>query len=283
MARERSIYKSAEGRDAIMALYGKVLSEWPVPCEQMYLPARAGETFVIASGARAAPPLVLLHGSGSNSATWSYDVIEYSRHARVYAVDIPGEPGKSAPTRFSCRGTAFREWLGDVLDGLGTPRASIGGMSLGAWAALDYAIARPERVAKVILICPSGICPVRTSFVLSASAYTLLGDWGLERMKRLIFGDAPISADAAQFFMLVGRHFNYRLEAPLIFSDDELRRATMPALYLAGEHDAVLQSRKTAERLERTLPHVTACLLEDGHAAINLAREVVAFLNQPES
>ena len=275
----KSIYKSITGQAEILALYNQVLSQWPVPCEHLNVSTRYGDTFVIASGVLAAPSLVLLHGSGSNSAPWAQDVIEYSQSYRVYAVDIPGEPGKSDPTRFSWDGPAFAEWLDEVLNGLNVASVSLGGMSLGAWAAIKYALYKPERVEKVVLICPSGIYPPRLSFVLKMVGFSLLGEWGLNRMKRLIFQNTPLSDDAALFFTLVGKYFKFRIGSPPLFTDEELQSLTMPVLFLAGEKDVLLNSQKSAERLQRLVPDLTTNLLkEDGHAAINLAARVIPFL-----
>lgn len=274
-----SLYRSAAGRAEMMAIYERVLAGWPAPSEQLHVPARHGATFVIATGDTRLPPLVLLHGSGSNSATWAGDVARYRACCRVYAVDIPGEAGKSAETRFSCRGPAFREWLDDVLDGLGLPAAILGGMSLGGWAALDYAIYRPERVLRLALICPSGVCPPKASFGLAALFLMPLGAWGLERMKRRVFQGAEVGPDAERFFDLTAKHFNYRREAPVLFTDDELRHAVMPVLMLAGENDAVLQSHETAARLERLLPHCRTIVYgRGGHALTGVGHEVEAFL-----
>ena len=143
-----TIYKSSAGQEKIMALYSKVLAHWPVPYQHMILPTKYGDTFVIASGDTFAPPLVLVHGSGSNSATWAYDVIEYSKCFRVYAVDIPGEPGRSGQDRFSWNGPAFSEWLDDVLNELKVDKVILGGISLGGWVTLKYAIDKPERIEK---------------------------------------------------------------------------------------------------------------------------------------
>ncbi len=137
--KKNSIYKSHSGQNEIMALYNKVLAQWPVFCQHMIAPTRYGDTFAVASGDAFAPPLVLIPGSGSNSATWAYDIIEYSKYFHVYAVDIPGEPGKSNQNRFSWGGPAFSEWLDDVLDGLKVDKVILGGMSLGAWVTLKYA------------------------------------------------------------------------------------------------------------------------------------------------
>jgi pimeloyl-ACP methyl ester carboxylesterase len=79
-----------------ISFYDSVLSNWPVAYETRTVPTQQGDTFVIASGNENTPSLILLHGAASNSASWFGDVLEYSRHFRVYAIDIPGEPGKSA-------------------------------------------------------------------------------------------------------------------------------------------------------------------------------------------
>ncbi len=64
---------------------------------------RERETFVIdasgACGAESVPPLLLLHGSVANSAMWMGDVAAWAPHFRIFAVDIIGDAGLSAPSR----------------------------------------------------------------------------------------------------------------------------------------------------------------------------------------
>ena len=62
-----AIYKSEDGARAIHARYREILSLWPVANRQFTVPTRAGDTFVIACGAESAPPVLLFHGSASNS------------------------------------------------------------------------------------------------------------------------------------------------------------------------------------------------------------------------
>jgi len=279
-----SIYKSAAGRDEILAVYDRVLARWPVPAEYLTLPTRYGDTFVIAGGEASAPPLVLLHGTGSNSATWTGDVEAYSRHFRVLAVDIPGEPGHSAPTRFSWDGPAFAEWLDDVLNGLQLGPVILGGMSLGGWAALKYALAHPERVSRLVLIGPSGIHPPRLSFALRAVFWMMWGEWGQNRLKQYIFKGLPPSPDLDQFLTLVNRHFRFRLGAPPLFTDAELQSLSRPVLFLAGAGDVMLNTAKTAERLQKLVPNLTSHILDEaGHAAVNLAPRVISWWQQNES
>lgn len=274
-----SIYKSGAGKDEILALYNKVLVQWPLPCTHINLSTRYGNTFVIASGQASAPPLVLLHGTASNSATWMGDVVEYGRHYRVYAVDMPGEPGNSDPRRFSWAGPAFNEWLDDVLDGLGVEKTILGGMSLGAWATVNYALHKPDRVDKAVLIVPSGVCQPRLSFVLRLIGLSLFGEWGRQRLKAFIFNGAEFPEDLDRFLDLVSRHFNYRAGSPPLFSDEELQSLAMPVLFLAGEKDVLLNTPKTAARLQSLVPDLTMKIFrEDGHATVNTALDVVTFL-----
>ncbi|MBI1880768.1 MAG: alpha/beta hydrolase, partial [Chloroflexi bacterium] len=119
----QSIYKSPAGERAVMAWYDSLLARWPVPYETLNVSTRYGNTFVIVSGKESASPLLLLHGAGFNSVTWAGDVVEYSRQYRVYAVDLLGEPGKSAPSRPAWASSAYAEWLEDVLDALKIEKA----------------------------------------------------------------------------------------------------------------------------------------------------------------
>src|ERR1700733_8551075 len=93
------IYKSAAGERAVKERYRQFLKHWPVPNEQLRVPTSSGETFVIASGQPSAPPLALLHGAGFNSVGWMGDIAAWAQNFRVYAVDIIGHPGLTAPTR----------------------------------------------------------------------------------------------------------------------------------------------------------------------------------------
>lgn len=277
----QSIYKSPEGQQAILNLCNSVLATWPVDNEQFTVSTRYGDTFIIAGRNVAAPPLILLHGSGSNAATWMGDSIELSKHYRVYAVDIPGEPGKSEPTRFGWDGNEFVEWLDDVLDALDIDTVILGGISLGGWATLKYAVERPSRVNAAVSICPSGIHPPRLSFALRAIFYMLTGEWGLKKMKEYIFNGADFPPELDQYLTLVARHFNYRVGAPPLFTDVELQSLKMPVFFLAGENDVMLNTPKTAERLQRLVPDLTAKVYKNaGHATVNQAKQIIEFLQK---
>ena len=80
------------------------------------MPTRHGETFVVVCGPPSAPPMLLLHGSGANAAMWLAEIESWAARFRIYAVDVIGEPGFSAPSRPSLASDAYALWMDDVLD-----------------------------------------------------------------------------------------------------------------------------------------------------------------------
>jgi pimeloyl-ACP methyl ester carboxylesterase len=64
-----------------------------------------------------------------------------------------------------------------------------------------------------------------------------------------------------------------------LHADEELKHLTMPVLLLAGEKDALLDSKKSVGRAEKLISDVSIRLLENtGHVLINQADQILQFL-----
>jgi pimeloyl-ACP methyl ester carboxylesterase len=273
-----AVFASDAGRQAVEQRYREILRHWPVPYEHLTVATREGDTFVVACGPPDAPPLLLLHGSGSNSAMWMGDVAVWARDLRVYAVDVIGEPGLSAPSRPALASAAHALWLDDVLEKLAVPRVSIVGASLGGWLALDYAIRRRDAVDRLALLCPAGIGRQKWGVPVVAVLLMPFGRWGLRTTFRLATGVAP-PAEFADVLMLVHTHFRPRRERLPTFGDDALGGLRMPVLVIAGGRDRMLDSAGTGRRLATAVPHATVRLLPDaGHVLLGQSTVVHDFL-----
>jgi pimeloyl-ACP methyl ester carboxylesterase len=274
-----SIYKSEKGKQKIEALYRQALERWPVPSRQLLVPTRQGDTFVIVSGERNQTPIVLLHGSGTNSAVWIRDVAELAERYRVYAIDIIGEPGLSAPSRPPLKSDAYAAWLDEVWNTLGLARASIVGVSLGGWLALDYAVRRPQRVASLSLLSPAGIGSQNQLFILKASILLLLGKWGLRKSFKAAAGPSRVPSAAAQFVTAIFRHFRPRMERIPVRTDAELAGLKMPVHIVVGGNDAMIRQKETRDRVTRLMPHAHLVYLEqEGHIVPRQTAAISAFL-----
>ncbi|HXG03458.1 MAG TPA: alpha/beta fold hydrolase, partial [Candidatus Binatia bacterium] len=100
--------------------------------------------------AATAPALVLLHGLGSSSADWLFQVPVFAARYRVLAVDLPGHGRSEARGRLSVEGMAAA--VGALLRDLGEGPAHLLGLSLGGCVALALAAAQPERVRSLVLV-----------------------------------------------------------------------------------------------------------------------------------
>jgi pimeloyl-ACP methyl ester carboxylesterase len=254
------IYKSEEGAHAVRERYLKFLKHWPVPNQQLTVPTRQGETFIVACGDEQAPPLMLFHGSASNSVVWMGYVAAGAEHFRVYAVDVIGEPGLSAPSRPPLKSEAHALWLDDVMQALSLTQVSMAGVSLGGWLALDYATRRPDRVERLVVLSPGGVGRQKIGIILKTIVLRMCGAWGTRKLRETILGRAPAAASPAvqafvNFVTLIHAHFRPRREKLPIFDDASLQRLTIPVMAIVGGKDVLLDSAETQRRLKRHVPH----------------------------
>lgn len=279
-----NVYRSEDGARVIREVYTQTLEQWPVPNEQHHVPTPEGDTFVIVSGRAGAPPLVLIHGSGSSSAHWMDRMPFLAERFRVYCIDVIGEPGLSAPSRPPLTSDAYAVWLDAVLDHFDISEACFMGISFGGWLTTDYALRRPQRVSRMSLQCPMGIGRQKKGFLVAAILLNPFGDWGQRRTLSKMLGPELSRLSASEYtalreqLRLVNKHFRYRLEFP-VFPDANLRELTMPVQVVVGADDAAVDSAETVARLASATPHADVHVLPDvGHLMPTRLGSELAFL-----
>jgi pimeloyl-ACP methyl ester carboxylesterase len=279
-----AIWKTPEAGQAVLERYGQFLAHWPQPSAQLRIPTSEGETFVVASGKPDGPAVVLLHGSATNAVVWMRDAAVLGERFRVFAVDMIGEPGLSAPSRPPLASGAYHRWLDEVITGLGLERAALVGISLGGWLALEYATRRPERVSAMALLCPGGVGRHK-NVLFWAAPLLLLGPWGRRRFMQRIGAPQPTGEVTpamkafAAFSEMIYASFKVRRERLPGFSDAALQRLVMPVLAILGGRDVFIDSPGTRARLTANLPHADVRYLpEASHFLMGHTSEIDAFL-----
>ena len=163
-------------------------------------------------------------------------------------------------------------------------RVSILGISLGGWLALDYAIRRPDRTARIAVLCPGGVGRQKLGIVFTAIALRVCGAWGRRRLTEKVFGrqsanHSPAIKAFMGFIALIHEHFRPRMAKLPVFRDESLRHITIPVLAIVGARDVMLDSAATKRRLERTVPTAEVTMLPDtGHVITGHTGRVVKFL-----
>ncbi|WP_030245659.1 alpha/beta fold hydrolase [Streptomyces sp. NRRL S-350] len=265
-----SQFKNDQARDRFRAAYERTLEQlWPGPRTTLDLPTTFGTTRVYRTGPSNGEPIVLLPGSGGNALMWHRYIDVLSRHRPVIAVDTIGEPGASVQTAPIGDGRDGAAWLDELLAALKTPPAHVVGCSYGGWLALHHQIHHPGRTVSLTLLDPAGFADFGPRFYawLIAGGLASAAPRPLRpRLARLV-GNSAILETELMSLMRASMGFRRALPVPPVFSDEELHRLQVPALFLLGARSAMHNSREVADRLGRLAPSTRVEIVPGaGHA-----------------
>lgn len=101
-----------------------------------------------ASGA--GDPVVLIHGFSLDRRMWAPQIAAFEGRYRVIRYDLRGHGKSDQPDA----PYSPYEDLRSVLDALAVDRATLVGLSAGAELAIDFALAYPDRVTRLVLAAP---------------------------------------------------------------------------------------------------------------------------------
>ncbi len=218
-----------------------------LPAEGAPSPDPAGKTpaglYYEATGA--GDPVVLIHGFSLDRRMWDPHVATLAERYRVVRYDLRGHGLSEAPTE------PYRahDDLLSVYRALGIEKAVLVGLSAGAEVAVDFALAYPERVSRLVLASPglSGYQP-QGSFEWMAPVVARLREGDFEAASRewvetplmKIAGDPDADArmrgvvlDNARIWSYSPQH-QQRLDPPAV---GRLATLQVPTLVMVGELD----------------------------------------------
>ena len=224
------------------------------------------------------PTLLLLHGIGSNSRSFRYQLAGLADVARVVALDLPGYGRSDDPPRpFTMADLA--DYAAAVLDALGADQADVLGHSLGGVVAQMLFHRHPERVRSLVLADTnpgSGSLPepersARVQRRLDALSHQTPRAMAEARAPALLSPDAPpeLVADLVDIMAEV-RPAAYRAAAIAMGTTDltELLTAiSVPCLVVCGDCDQVTPVA-TARLLAERIPGARLAIIAGaGHAS----------------
>jgi pimeloyl-ACP methyl ester carboxylesterase len=102
------------------------------------------------SGDPTGAPVVLLHGSGSDAATWDRFILRLTAVGyRCIALDLRGHASSARTEDYSL--SSIRDDVLRLLEALALRNVTLIGHSVGGYAALAAALHTPERIARLVL------------------------------------------------------------------------------------------------------------------------------------
>jgi pimeloyl-ACP methyl ester carboxylesterase len=274
------VFKSEEGKIKILEHYKKLLRIVTVPYQERYIDTSYGTTYMIEAGNDGRPEIFLFHGSSSNSAMWFGDIPVLAEQYHVFAIDIIGEAGHSAENRLDVRKDDYAKWILELVEALNINQVILIGNSFGGWMALKFATAFSERVSRLVLIATSGITPVKFSFVFRSILYIMQGKEGLDKLNKMVFDTDDIPQEVMEVSNMIIENFNPILGSLPNYTDEQMKKLTMPVMYIAGEKDVTVYADKSAQRIKELIPHAHVKIIKNnGHVIYDIMDWIIPFLN----
>ena len=231
-------------------------------------------------------PVLFVHELGSDIRQWRGQTGPLSHRFRCIAYNARGYPPSDVPADDEAyRWEWFRDDIGAVLDDLGIDGAVLVGWSMGAYASLQFALARPERVLGVVATGVGSGSPKADQAEFRAGMRALADVWeqqgpdaGAELMAQSPNRQALKRNNPGGFAAwladlkthdpggMARTCRNYQgLRRSLEDSAEAFAKLTTPVLLVAGEEDA--PCLETTRFLAGTIPRVRLELvIRAGHA-----------------
>jgi pimeloyl-ACP methyl ester carboxylesterase len=270
-------------------------------CDSRLMETSFGKTQIHACGDPNNPPVLFLHGAGSNSnlyGAWIMPALKESHYC--VAVDFVCDVGRSIPQDGDpekCPSTPedLADWIKEIASGLSlTPPLSLVGYSYGCQVAFLTARHQPELVHKLILIAPAAVfAPIQMGWLWKAIIYGLartdrMMNWFFRSMSVDPNFDLQTRPERELEEIISLRNVGgtvLKVQADS-FEDDVLLQVIRdhPTLLVIGREETLINATLAADRAERA-GALAIVYTNAGHlmvieepARTNVVKDVVAFL-----
>lgn len=201
----------------------------------------------------AGPAIMLLHGAGSNAATWWQQIPALSRRYTCISLDYRCF-GRSEATAQSLNWDALARDALAVLDAESIERAALVCQSLGGGIGLRLALSHPERVWALVS-CGSPLGIDSPAIVERVEQHLRHAEGGqveqralapqfLESQKTLSFLYQQINSFNPMVFGGTENELKMRLRclitSEVLIRSERLKDVTCPVLLISGEHDPLV-------------------------------------------
>jgi len=236
-------------------------------------------------GTLSQPPVILLHGAGSNRLCWP-SAIRRLPGQKMIALDLPGH-GRSEGVALQSV-TEYADAVLGFMQEMGIYKASLAGHSLGSAIALHLALHYPDRVAQLGVISGGAALNIPENILTAFSNPTTFKE-GLEVLKQVLFGPSASNSLKEQVLdtlqnMRQGVLYGDWLACAGFDLHDSVKQIKAPTWIIVGDHDKLTppyQSRYLAKQIKKAALQLVPGA---GHMLILEAPEAVSsgladFLN----
>lgn len=225
-------------------------------------------------------PLLLIHGLGSSSRDWEYQLPAFTEHYQVITCDVRGH-GQSAKPPGPYNVPMFADDIIQLMQALDIAPAHVLGISMGGMIAYQMAVDHPEMVKSLIAVNCNPELPVRNfkdrlaiwqrEIIVQLIGMRKMGQVLSERLfikpdqekLRQIFVQRWAENDPKAYLAAMRAIVGWSVVA-------ELPKLTMPVLVIAADQDYSFVDDKTA--YIPLMPNAQMLVIEDSRHATPVER-----------
>lgn len=200
---------------------------------------------------------------------WYPNTPALSAERPVYAIDTPGDPGRSVHRAPLHEPADAARWLDETLAGLGLDRVHLVGSSYGGWLALNQAHRAPRRLASVTLLDPGGLEKVGLRFFvwIFVSLFASFAPKPLRpRLASWLEQPVLVVPELRAMIHAGVRSYRIRRPAPLPLTEAELDTVRTPLYLVLGRRSLLVHPDRQVERVPRLIPGARAEIISrTGH------------------
>ncbi|MFS0560802.1 alpha/beta hydrolase [Terribacillus sp. 179-K 1B1 HS] len=289
--------KLVDQKNIYFQSYDRVLqSLWPTEFSSYFLETSFGKTYIIESGDKLSPPLILLHGAKMSSTMWYPNVAEWSKHYRVICIDILGDKNRSISEKNFTNRLSYANWLNEVLDHLQINNTAIVGLSYGALHTVNFLSFYPEKVNKAVIMSPAATYISFSPVFYSYAMGLVSNKEGVKSFLEWIFDNRYSVAPLIEQQLIDGMLWKTPSSPPeetqkeqgfpYVFKDEELSQIQTQLLLLLGDKEVMYDPEEAFCRAKNSSPHITVEIIEGvGHLMSmekpeQINKRVLSFLNK---
>jgi pimeloyl-ACP methyl ester carboxylesterase len=241
-------------------------------------------------------PVLLVHGLGSSTRDWEYQIPELAAHYRVIAIDIRGHGRSDKPReRYSIAG--FAEDVSALIEHLGFDGVHLVGISMGGMIGFQLGVDRPE-LLKSLTIVNSGPEVKANSprdYLEIAKRWSLSRLLSLDTIAKALGKMLFPKPEQAELRRKIEERWPQNDKRAYLASLDaiigwgvreRLARITCPTLVISADRDYTPVAQK--EAYVKEMPNARLLVIEDSRHATPLDQpqrfnsSLLAFLEQVE-
>jgi pimeloyl-ACP methyl ester carboxylesterase len=266
---QNSLFISKAGEESYHSAYDSLLSKYQISYTDHWIDTDLGTIHLLEVGNRQAPAVLLLPAAGCSAAGWYANLNELGKKYHVYALDIPGDAGKSSLSSPYQSIDDYTSAILTILDSLKLAKVSLVGHSIGGFLSTGFAMRYPERVEKLVLVSPVAThTKIHWYFkiLLQMGGKPGKGPSADNTLKMQAGKDFVPEPAFVSLMQCVRDYCNVDIIFPYVYPENELEKLNVPTYLIIGDQEKLCSYKKSVKDAHKKISGIKfEIMLGTGH------------------